>query len=135
MLKIYIASRYSNSRINRVIEERMKKEGWGVYLPEHSGYSINSEGGKPAVLNECIKQICGCNVIFVVGPHGNDVSFELGVAYGLATAGHKYLFIRWNTTEETSKTDDIIEPVFHKESLSLDEIINFMHDFILGNDI
>lgn len=128
MARVYIASKYSRVELNREVERRLTDAGFDVFLPEHIGARADSREGRELVLLGCLKGLFGCDVLLAIGPCGNDVSGEVGIAFSARLMKHPYLIVRWNTDDETSETDDMIHSMIDFESSSLDQVIRHISD-------
>lgn len=126
MARVYIASKYERHKLNRCLEKHLRSEGFDVFLPEHYEVRAIKRSEKIAVRDECIRQLYDCDVLFAVGPCGNDINFEVSAAFIASMLHHPMLIVRWNTTDDTSIADDIVHPTYDYESDSLKKVVNYL---------
>ena len=131
---VYIASRYANQDTNRHIAALLRRRGLDVFLPRELKVRSHGAKNKRHVYRRCIEELSRCTTVLVISPFGRDVAYEIGYACHMGDmrelpAGESVrnpAIVRFNTTEETSVSDDMFFPDF--ESSDLDDVIAYIFE-------
>ncbi len=129
---VYIASRYANQDTNRHIAAMLRRRGLDVFLPRELKVRSHGAKNKRYVYRRCIEELSRCSTVLVISPFGRDVAYEIGYACRMGDmrelpAGESIrnpAIVRFNTTVETSASDDMFFPDF--ESSKLNDVIAYI---------
>lgn len=129
---VYIASRYANQDINRDIAALLRRRGLDVFLPRELKVRSHGDKNKRHVYRRCIEELSECTTVLLISPFGRDVAYEIGYACRMGDMRELPVgetvrnpaIVRFNTTADTSASDDMFFPDF--ESSKLDDVIAYI---------
>lgn len=125
--RVYIASKYSRTRLNNQIYDRLKRENIDVFLPESINVEAKSDSEKREVAEQCYEEIDKCSIILAVCPFGKSVSAELGYAISQKRMGYRKTIIMLNTDDYD---EAMIDPYIDKHIFDVKHDLNELVEYI-----
>lgn len=129
-MRVYIASKYNEYKINREIFNRLSQNGIFSFLPETINKVETSIEAATEIRNICINEIKKSNILLAIDAKemfGSDVGWEIGYAYALKTElSYPIEIVNLKLNTDSQRIRAMNDPCFSYVSFTIDEMIKFL---------